>query len=724
MSVPVYLSLVFHNHQPVGQFDDVSEHSTQVSYTPIIDLLERHPTVHAGIHFTGPLLEWLIARHPTLIDRLRTLVTRGQVEVLTGGYYEPVLVALPDDDKIGQIRKLTDMVKETFGYTATGLWLAERVWEPHLAKPIAEAGVRYVIVDDTHFEGVGFDKEKDLFGYYMTEEQGHTLAVFPTLAYLRYTIPWAPVEQIIEWLRAEANKPLSSGAPKIAFMGDDGEKFGTWPGTYEHCWGNGKYMDSLFKALEKNADWLKAASPAELMRQYPPLGRTYLPTASYMEMGEWSLPADASYQLTTLKHQLEDQHQNDILRFLRGGIWRNFMVKYEAINHMHKRALTVSAKVHDMRHGRKRDQALSLLWAAQSNDPYWHGVFGGVYLFNFRVANYANLIAAEVLAEGDDPPLKLESRDFDADGRPELLLSGDVYNVIWAPTLGGALTEFDYRSGNYNLLNIISRHKEAYHNDLVQASRENRVMTPDSPISGEMENIHSKTVRAKESGLEKYLIYDWHRRASFVDHFLGSNTKLDEFYRAHYAEQGDFVNQPYRAETTATDEEVSIHLVRDGHVWIGDVHRPVRVIKTYSVRRRDGTFRVKYTVSNPSETAIEVRFGVETVVGFDGGQDLQYCALRVGDNPERLSLNEVAALDQVTRYAADSNIRNLTLTTNLSIPAALWRFPLETITLSEAGFERGYQGTVFLQLWDLHLHAGGSWSVTIAQHVTEDASRP
>ncbi|MHB8624973.1 MAG: alpha-amylase/4-alpha-glucanotransferase domain-containing protein [Aggregatilineales bacterium] len=724
MPAPIYLSLVFHNHQPVGQFDDVTEHSTQVSYIPIVDLLERHPSIHAGIHFTGPLLEWLIAHHPTLIDRVRRLVERGQVEMLTGGYYEPVLVALPDKDKIGQIRKLTDMVKAVFRYTATGMWLAERVWEPHLAKPIAEAGVRYVIVDDTHFEGVGFDKDKDLFGYYMTEEQGKSLAVFPTLAYLRYTIPWSPVEQLIEWLRAEADKPLPGNTPKIAFMGDDGEKFGTWPGTYEHCWGNGKYMDSLFRALEKNAEWLKTATPAELMRQYPPLGRAYLPTASYMEMGEWSLPADASYQLTTLKHQLEEQHKHDILRFLRGGIWRNFMVKYEAINQMHKRALTVSAKVHDMRHGRKRDQALALLWAAQSNDPYWHGVFGGVYLFNFRVANYANLIAAEALAEGDNPPLKLESRDFDADGRPELLLSGDLYNAIWTPAVGGALVEFDYRPGKYNLLNIMSRHQEAYHTDLIEAARENRVVTPDSPVSAEMENIHSKTIRAKESGLEKYLIYDWHRRASFVDHFLGPNTSLDEFYRAQYAEQGDFVNQPYRAEMTATDEDVSIHLVRDGHAWIGDVHHPVRVIKTFTVRRRDGTFRVQYTLSNPSDMAIEGRFGVETAVGFDGGQDLHYCALRIGDNPERLSLNVVAAVDLVTRYAADSNIRNLTLTTDLSRPATLWRFPLETIALSEAGFERGYQGTVFLQIWNVQMHAGGSWSVTIAQRVTEDASRP
>ena len=199
------------------------------------------------MHFTGPLLEWLTEHHPDLITRLRSLVARGQVEILTGGYYEPVLVALPDKDKIGQIQKLSAAVVDRFGQVPAGMWLAERVWEPHLAAPIAQAGVGYVIVDDTHFEGVGLDKDRDVFGYYMTEEQGEALAVFPTLTYLRYTIPWSPVETLIAWLRAEADQPpIAAAPPKIMLMGDDGEKFGTWPGTYEHVWGNGKYMERLF----------------------------------------------------------------------------------------------------------------------------------------------------------------------------------------------------------------------------------------------------------------------------------------------------------------------------------------------------------------------------------------------------------------------------------------------------------------------------------------------
>src|SRR5260221_12609472 len=90
------------------------------------------------------------------------------------------------------------------------------------------------------------------------------------------------------------------------------------------------------------------------------------------------------------------------------------MVKYEEINHLHKRMLMVSEKVHAMRRGRKRDQALDLLWAAQGNDPYWHGLFGGAYLFNSRVANYTNLIAAGSAAEGEETRLAPVRGDCDA----------------------------------------------------------------------------------------------------------------------------------------------------------------------------------------------------------------------------------------------------------------------------------------------------------------------
>ncbi|MFN8418493.1 MAG: alpha-amylase/4-alpha-glucanotransferase domain-containing protein [Anaerolineae bacterium] len=723
MSVPFYLMLVFHNHQPVGQFDHVVEHSVNVSYLPLIELLEQHPTIRVAMHYSGPLLDWLKQHHGEIVERLQRLVTRKQVELLSGGYYDPVLAVLPDEDKVGQVQKMTAEVQATFGCEVAGAWLAERVWEPHLARPIAEAGIKYVIVDDTHFESVGFDRDGDLFGYYLTEDQVFPLPYFPSLTRLRYSIPWETVDVAIEWLREQASQPLTSNQPKIALMGDDGEKFGTWPQTYEHCWGDGKYMESLFTALEHNSDWLQTTTPSQYLAKYPPLGRAYLPSASYMEMGVWSLPTEMSHNLDRLLQAMNNANRSDVTRFMRGGLWRGFMVKYDEVNHMHKRMLFVSRKIHDMRRGRKRDMALDLLWSSQSNDPYWHGLFGGIYLFNFRVANYAGLLAAENAVSDHESPIQLTRADLDLDGYEDVIISGWPLNSYWSPARGGALFELDYRPAHYNLANVMTRQREAYHIELVEAAADNTLITPLSPHQ-EPESSRSKVVRAKEAGLEHLLIYDWHRHGSFIDHFIAPSTTLNEFYHAQYAEQGDFINQPYEVlNATCNEAEAILRLQRRGQVWIGEVRRDVIVHKTAYQQQHSPALRVVYNLSHNADQAVDLRFGVETVVGFDGGQDLHYCALHINDAHERLLLNAIREFEAITRYTADTNLRNLTLRTEISRPCFLWQYPLETISLSEAGFERGYQGTVFLHLWNIHLAPGETWQVTITQSVQQMATR-
>ena len=196
----VYLGLAIHNHQPVGNFPYVFAEAYERAYEPMVALLERHPTIRMTLHYSGPLRDWVLENRPEFIGRIAALVARGQVEVMTGGYYEPILVAIPDADKFGQMAKLTQAVREDFGCEAKGAWLAERVWEPHLAKVFADAGVEYTVVDDTHFKHVGLGDE-DLFGYYVTEEQGATLKVFATSKWMRYSIPWLSVEEVIAYLR-------------------------------------------------------------------------------------------------------------------------------------------------------------------------------------------------------------------------------------------------------------------------------------------------------------------------------------------------------------------------------------------------------------------------------------------------------------------------------------------------------------------------------------------
>src|SRR5436853_1536478 len=82
----ISLALAIHNHQPVGNFGWVFEEVCEVAYRPMIEALEGHPAVRLSLHYSGPLLEWLRAERTALIERVRALVARGQVEVLGGGW--------------------------------------------------------------------------------------------------------------------------------------------------------------------------------------------------------------------------------------------------------------------------------------------------------------------------------------------------------------------------------------------------------------------------------------------------------------------------------------------------------------------------------------------------------------------------------------------------------------------------------------------------------------
>ena len=110
----ISLALGLHNHQPVGNFGWVLAEVFDQAYAPMIDALERHPGVRLSLHYTGPLLRWLVAERPDAIERLRGLVSRGQVEILGGGFYEPVLASLPERDRIGQLGRMADELEAMF----------------------------------------------------------------------------------------------------------------------------------------------------------------------------------------------------------------------------------------------------------------------------------------------------------------------------------------------------------------------------------------------------------------------------------------------------------------------------------------------------------------------------------------------------------------------------------------------------------------------------------
>ncbi len=698
------LSLVIHNHQPVGNFDYVFEEATDKAYQPMLEALDRHPTVRLALHYSGPLIDWLDANREDHLRLLQRLVAREQVELLTGGYYEPILVAIPEEDKVGQIRKMNRELQMRFGVSPTGAWVAERVWEPHLPKALVEAGAQYTVLDDTPFKMVGLD-DGDLFGPYVTEEEGAPLKVFGNVMHLRYAIPWQSVESVMDWLQEQAG--AHPGGAAVA--ADDGEKFGLWPDTWEHCWGEDGWIDRFFSALEASNDWLETRPLGEVAADHTPLGRIYLPCAAYEEMMHWALPPERFNSFEALREELKERERDDILRFVQGGHWRSFVSRYDEINQMHKKMLWVSRKVHQLPEGEIKDRALDHVWAAQCNCGYWHGLFGGIYLFHIRVSNYSHLLTAELLADRaanqSDTWLSVERGDLDADSKEEIILNSDQQVLVFKPSYGGALVEWDWRDRRYNLLNTMTRRREGYHEGLRKAAQEGRLVLP-----GQREIPNG--VKVKDQDVHTSLFYDWHRRVALLDHFFDPGATPEAFYQAHYEQRGDFVDRPYGAAVQERESGIALTLTRDGTVWEGELPIPVRIEKTIDLSAGSSEFTVTYRVTNLDDIPGDLRFGVEFNWGIVGG-DSHYGYLDFGTR--RRGLGDFDGGREISLVTVGSTLPDVAGEVQIALrrPSNLWHFPLEAVSNSEAGYERVYQGTCTLFWWDMMLEPGRPWEAAL-----------
>ena len=452
---PIRFAFGLHLHQPVGNFDHVFAQHVDDVYRPVLDALADREFLPAVFHLSGPLLEWLEQHEPAYLDRLGRLVADGRIELLLAGFYEPVLASLPRPDRNEQIRWMHEAVRRRFGVDARGLWLTERVWEPELAADLADAGVRYALVDDRHFLVTGF-KAEQLHAPFWTESDGKRVALFPIDERLRYLIPFRPPEETADYLRE-----LRGGGHGLAVLADDGEKFGGWPGTKEWVYGKGwldRFMATIGGLVDQGEVVLTRLDDA--LDAVPSGGIAYLPTASYREMEAWSLPPDGALRLARLEHDVgEGRIAGPDGALIRGAHWRNFLVKYPESNRMHKKMMALSALA---RRAGDPPSVRRAIGRAQCNDAYWHGVFGGLYLPHLRDAIWRNLAEAEAALRGGEG-LAWDVLDLDGDGNDEIWVHSPAFALVVSPARGGAVEEYTVFSNGINYANTLTRRLEVYH---------------------------------------------------------------------------------------------------------------------------------------------------------------------------------------------------------------------------------------------------------------------
>ncbi len=266
--------------------------------------------------------------------------------------------------------------------------LGERPWCPALA----DAGIRYVTVDDYHFLCTGKTVE-ELDGYLQHRggrPQPRSVSDLRGAALPHSVLSRAPRPSPSSkaWRRA------IRGSAAIYF--DDIEKFGIWPETYEWVYEKG-WLQQFIEGVRRSSgdrapqhfDEYRAAS-ADARRRLSAdhlLHRDERVDAAGRARARLCRPGQAGAGPRPLRARQGLPARRHLAQFP-VALQR---VELDAQAHAGAVGATRRAAAAQRSTGRLRE----LLYLAQANDAYWHGLFGGLYLPHLRRAVYNALVELE-----------------------------------------------------------------------------------------------------------------------------------------------------------------------------------------------------------------------------------------------------------------------------------------------------------------------------------------
>ncbi len=654
MSQRVSLLFGVHAHQPVGNFPSVLTDAHLRCYKPFLQVLHRYPDFRFAVHFSGWLLDYLMQHFPEDMALLREMVERKQVELFGAGDTEPVLAVIPNRDRIGQIETFSSKLAAKLGQRPQGAWLTERVWESTVVPALADCGIRYVIVDDYHFLCAG-KTTAELNGYFTTEEDSHKLDLFPISESLRYKIPFSPVEETIAYLESLADQhPPNTRAAAIYF--DDIEKFGIWPETYQWVYEKGwleHFIQSVLASTKICTQHYSEYHAGEKTR-----GIVYLPTVSYIEMNEWTLPAQSADTYADLVQQGKTSGWYEHKKaFLRGGIWKNFFSRYPESNWMHKRMLGLSARLAALPEKYRTSQMQQKLYESQANDAYWHGLFGGLYLPHLRRAVYNGLVELEALLDACMPRPTSFTEDTDLDGVAEAYLQNSVLQAVVKLDSFASICELDAYRLKHNFGDTLRCQVEHYYQKIQTGAQNLSNHTANGIASAHDRISYKHEINAED------IVADDHPRSLFVD-------RLNGMFITYRSLTAALENNHFQSENT----EYPIHkkFMLDNNQLLVAYHFTAKLAHGFST---------EINLAMPSCDGMGGRYIYQGEIPGGFGQSLELTGL--------------------TEITLDDDTLNGNVVLKTSHPITLRTSPHFSVSQSESGFEKIMQAVTLRLEWPI-----------------------
>ncbi len=283
---------------------------------------------------------------------------------------------------------------------------------------------------------------------------------------------------------------------------------------------------------------------------------------------------------------------------------------------------------------------------------------GGIFFNRLRKSAYKSFLEAEKITRTDSGFIpSIITLDFDMDGRKEFLYQGKVLNA-YVHQKSGAIIELDYLPSSWNYLDTIDKK-------------------------------YTNMVKVNDTDLR-------YSAKAFIDHFMMTGETLENFKTGVYVETGDFAGSIYNVVDINKNRQ-SIQFIRTGKVEFNGAEYPLRVEKKYTFRQN--TIYIYYTLTNLSDSVLDLNFGVEINLSLSFAEKPDYDLSVVrGDAAGEINVNSGQEIKEVESVNIIDNLNTTLITLFSADKCILWSFPVSYMGM--------YQYTCFMPFWEISLQCG------------------
>jgi alpha-amylase len=410
---PVSVILGSHCHVPDGLAETEYEMAYNKRLKPFLSALYCYPEIPAVLHCSGPLFYWVERRKSELFTLIRKMLKRKQIEILSGGFYEPAMQFLAPQDRTGQVEMLSTYIRRHFGKRSTGAWIPGECWEQSVVTPLSNCAIEYTFLPERFFSAAGIEAA-ELGQPVYAENQGALIMVFPML-------PFG-----MENGKAADGEVLT--VRNLSALIDERGRNGVYT-----------IFPERFSANEEDP---QADICAFLEGSISPAMNI-----------NWTIPSRfREGQSRSAKNPFRKLYFSD-------GGGRSFLAQCPDANAVYAKMVYTRDFVRLLRGDRERkNAALHKVYKAQVYNLYSASARPNITEPELRHAAYRSLLSAEHLGrETKNVPKSLYSFDFDFDGRQEDIFRGDTLN-FYVHRRGGSVFGIDYIPVSWNYMASFRNH--------------------------------------------------------------------------------------------------------------------------------------------------------------------------------------------------------------------------------------------------------------------------